>query len=919
MTNKRLPSLALAAVVACLPLSVPAQSWTGNLSNSMNTAGNWTPGLPVSGGSLTFTAASGTGGLLLNNNLTSGSFNVNAINFNAGAPAFVIGDGTTAANVGNTFVLEGNVSNNSSSLQTINNPFSMTGIRTFSSSNATAGIRLGGDISGTGGGILVSSAGSLTLAGNNTFTGGVSVGSNTLNLASATALGTGSLTIGNGATLNNTSGSALTLTTNNPISWGANSWTFGGSNNLTFGSGAVSASSSTVTLNGSGRTLAFGGTLTNTSTSNTDIAFAGAGNKVVFGGMSLNADTVSARANTISGTSDVTITGPVVGGGRNDHILGYGGTGTLTLQGANTFTGQIRTTGPGTVLIDANTATFSAANTLATNMGGTINYDNTTSTGSRSVTFGALTFGGGEGTLQTTRTAAQNVSLTLPSNPTRGGAAVGNIVVSGGTNGVNNGVIVTSSTAGFMNGGIYFNGADFAATSGSGTYVRALNYGVDANTVAVNTITAGRHVKLTTTPTAQNTISLLTLNLSGSTDFSLNAAQTLTLSNGLLKSGGGASTISGGNGISQTVEFIVRADTTSDLLTISNNITSNATNALTKAGAGTLVLSGTNSFASGAALTINNGAVRATDGGSLPSAAVLALRGGVLESSGTFSRSLGTAAGNVNWSTASGGFAANGGVLNIQLNGGTSPITWAVANFVGNYRELVLGSVTADNRVDFQNGLTLGTVQRSIQVIDNPNSTSDIARISGAITGGAASNALAKTGLGTLELTASNSYTGGTLVSAGTLLINNTTGSGTGTGIVNVASGARIGGDGTIGGSLSLTSGAQFVFTLGQTLDVTGPVTLADSFGIASLVNADGSAINWASVTDGTYTLIGNTSDFSNISNFGLANAASIGGGRSAYFQNGSLQLVVVPEPGTFALLLGGLAVIGLAARRRRA
>jgi autotransporter-associated beta strand protein len=67
---------------------------------------------------------------------------------------------------------------------------------------------------------------------------------------------------------------------------------------------------------------------------------------------------------------------------------------------------------------------------------------------------------------------------------------------------------------------------------------------------------------------------------------------------------------------------------------------------------------------------------------------------------------------------------------------------------------------------------------------------------------------LVKAGAGSLELKAANSYSGGTTVSAGTLLANNSTGSATGSGNVSVnGSGAVLGGTGSISGSTSVTLG----------------------------------------------------------------------------------------------------------------
>lgn len=65
---------------------------------------------------------------------------------------------------------------------------------------------------------------------------------------------------------------------------------------------------------------------------------------------------------------------------------------------------------------------------------------------------------------------------------------------------------------------------------------------------------------------------------------------------------------------------------------------------------------------------------------------------------------------------------------------------------------------------------------------------------------------LTKSGAGTMRLTAPSSYSGGTTVSVGRLLVNNVTGSGTGSGSVTVNSGI-LGGTGVIAGAVSVLAG----------------------------------------------------------------------------------------------------------------
>ncbi|WP_412180278.1 autotransporter-associated beta strand repeat-containing protein, partial [Variovorax paradoxus] len=66
---------------------------------------------------------------------------------------------------------------------------------------------------------------------------------------------------------------------------------------------------------------------------------------------------------------------------------------------------------------------------------------------------------------------------------------------------------------------------------------------------------------------------------------------------------------------------------------------------------------------------------------------------------------------------------------------------------------------------------------------------------------------LVKVGSGTLELSGANTYTGGTTVAAGTLAVNNASGSATGTGAVQVQGGATLAGNGSVAGAVSIAKG----------------------------------------------------------------------------------------------------------------
>ena len=200
----------------------------------------------------------------------------------------------------------------------------------------------------------------------------------------------------------------------------------------------------------------------------------------------------------------------------------------------------------------------------------------------------------------------------------------------------------------------------------------------------------------------------------------------------------------------------------------------------------------------------------------------------------------------------------------------------------------------------------------------------------GTIQNTAGTVAVTKIGSGTLTLSGPNTYSGDTTISAGTLALG-AGGSLANSAAISVASGATfdvsaltgglaiaasqsLGGTGSILGSLAFGADSKLAF--GSSLTVNSGTVTFNGFGINDIIGLDGSL-----VSAGTYTLLGGdaTFDLTNALDVGAGNAVDIGGGKTAYLQEGSLQVVVVPEPaGLVVAGLGiGLAVVAAARRRR--
>ena len=183
-----------------------------------------------------------------------------------------------------------------------------------------------------------------------------------------------------------------------------------------------------------------------------------------------------------------------------------------------------------------------------------------------------------------------------------------------------------------------------------------------------------------------------------------------------------------------------------------------------------------------------------------------------------------------NGSTASGGLggstafddSATAGSATLIANAGMSGGLGGLISFIGSStggtaRVEVFGNGNLDISEHNAPGVTTGSIEGSglvflgannLTVGGNNMTKTFSGKIQNVGLGGGSGGSLTKTGTGKLTLSKASTYTGGTTISKGTLLVTNRSGSATGTGTVQVSTGT-LGGTGIMAGAVTVGTGTS--------------------------------------------------------------------------------------------------------------
>ena len=476
-------------------------SYTQNTPTYTGSSGNWSTGFSpaiTNSANAIFVGAGGTA----TNDIASGTLSsIGTLTFD-GSNSYTLeaASGSAGYNSASALAIGGTIVNNSSAVQTINLATSFAANQTINAN--TGGLVIGGSVSiGTGailsvvgsnnttisgvvsglGGLTKNSSSTLTLSGNNSYSGGTTITAGTLLVGHDKALGNGTLRFG--GTIASTDGTDRTIS--NSVAGLSGTWTYtfgqasGGTGNLTFtdAANATFASTGVKTFNVL-NTTSFANAFI--STGNVTVTKIGAGTLILAGNSTYSGSTVI-NAGTLQ-----------IGNGGTSGALSANGTitnnGTLVFKRSNTVaqgtnfstaaitgTGSIIQNGSGNLTLNA-ANTYSGGTTLNT---GTLVIGNAAAAGTGTIT---QTDGTSLLKIDTTGTIANNMSVynvLASQSATLSGA----ISVNNATWDIETGDTLTISGAVSGSGGVTKNGTGTLILSGSNTYA-------SATTVNAGTLTA---------------------------------------------------------------------------------------------------------------------------------------------------------------------------------------------------------------------------------------------------------------------------------------------------------------------------------------------------------------------------------------------------------------------------------------------
>ena len=588
------------------------------------------------------------------------------------------------------------------------------------------------------------------------------------------------------------------------------------------------------------------------------------------GGAALGIDTASATA-PFSYAS-------VISGGQGLAKLGAG---TLTLTGANSYTG-VTTVVAGTLQIgNGGMAGSLGTNSVSNNAALVFDRSDSASVPNSISGTGSLTQNG-SGTL--TLTGASTYTGMTNVNAGTLTYAASSTFTGGGTITVAGGAVIN------INGNLNLKQSDLEVntTGGSAAYV---TLGSGGTLAAAYGEYVGYNGSGTFTQSAGNNSTfaygavLLGYNMGDSGTFNLGGGSLSTYSEYIGYSGTGTFVQSGGTNTLSNNLFLGYNSGSSGSYTLNGGSLTALYEEIGGPNSTFTQNGGTNTVMPGGALLIGGGDGYTLGGTGVLSASYESFGGGTFtQNAGTNTvgtqLSLGTAYG-------SGTYSLNGGTLETPLvsSSGTS-----IFNFNG-------GTLQASaSGTSFLQGLTTANVQAGGAKIDtNGNNVTVAQALVHDTTSGAPAidGGLTKLGTGILTLAAANTYTGPTTVSAGTLAIS--VNGGLGKGNVSIAAGATL----SLGTAVTAAHNASTGTTLTLASTTTSLVNLAGT-GLQDTVAA--LIINGVTEPDGTYGAPDSGATYTNIADF-----------------TGTGILSVVPEPSVWVLMAGAGLWLGVSVLRQRA